>query len=247
MAQKLLSSLTVLFLITTTVFTFFLILPSESEATELEPPGYALIAAPFYGNDEHYKEAEHLRNYLLENGWDDDHIIFLGWKHWKPYCDGLGTKSNLENAITEIANTATPDDIVFLAILDHGQDGGDGHTYFRTGDRDDIVYIKDTEFDGWVDGIESFDTMVIYIGSPYSGGFVGDLEGDRRIIISDCGEFQSYRKSEYNFHKALTEAQADTNSDGRVSVEEAYSWMDYYMEIQDPVIYDYQQGTDFFL
>jgi len=232
-------------LMLTLAITSMIAVSPEAKATDFDGPGYALIAAPQFGLDSQVDEAKNLRNYLIDHGWSDERIIFLADLN-ESYVDGDATKSEIENATNEIALSATSSDLVFIGIMDHAQEI-DGHSYFRTGDVGDPTYIKDTEFANWVDDIQNFETMVIYISSPYSGGFVSELEGNYRIVISDCGENQTYTTSEYTFYEALTEPQADSDGDGKISVEEAYTWMEDYMQVQDPVIYDYQKDDEVFL
>jgi len=243
MLNKSLTVVSTFVLIAVGVFALFMV-PPQAEATELEAPGYALIAAPVFGLNDHLDEAENLRSYLLAHGWTDESIIYLADSS-ETYMDGDATKDAIEDAIADIANDATENDIVFISVLDHAQKGEDNHTYFRTGDPGDPTYFSDTEFAGWVDDITDFSTMVIYISCPYSGGFVSELEGEGRIVIADCGATQTYTSCEYTFYQALTEEDADTDEDGKVSVEEAYTYMEDYMEVQDPVIYDYQDEEIF--
>ena len=243
MSKTLMAIASMFFVITLGISSFFVVSPSV-EATDLEGPGYALIAAPSFGTSNHIAEAEDLRDYLLDRGWSDERIIFLADSTEK-YVDGDATKTEIEDAIDEIALGSTQDDIVFIAILDHAQGDAQGNSYFRTGDPGDPTFMSDTEFAGWVDDIENFRTMVIYISCPYSGGFVEELEGDYRIVISDADVGQSYTEGEYSFYQALTETEADDDGDGKVSVEEAYRYMEDCMEVQNPVIYDYYESHVF--
>jgi len=233
------------FLILTLGFSALIVAPPSTEATELDGPGYALIAAPQFGLTSQVDEAEALRSYLLGHGWTDEMICFLA-DSTENYVDGDATKDNIEEALENIALNSNPSDIIFIAILDHGQDM-EGTAYFRTGDEGSPVYISDTQFASWVDDIEDFTAMVLYISCPYSGGFVGELEGDGRIVISDCGVMEDYTISEYTFYEALIEEDADTDNDQKVSVEEAYTYMEDTMTEQHPVIYDYQEDVDLFL
>jgi len=191
------------FLLTLGFSSPFSISTSTKETAELERPGYALIAAPVFGSNDHIDKAKDLRNYLLDRGWIDERIFFLADSS-EFYIDGNATKSGIKDTIEDIALDSTSNDLVFIAILDHAQDG-EGTTYFRTGDTDNPTNISDTEFAGWVDGITNFSTMTIYIRSPYAGGFVEELEGDKRIVISDCEENQSYTEGGFSFYEALTE------------------------------------------
>ena len=224
-----------------------LLLAPPVQGTDFEEPGYALIAAPKFGTVSHANEALKLREYLVDRGWSDDQIIFLGKWTDKDFVDGKATKENIEAGIDEIGLKATENDIIFIAVLDHGQDGNDGHIYLRAGDITDETYIKDTEFQGWVDDIETFRHQVIYIASPYSGNFVSIFEGKNRIVLSDCGIDQVYKAGEISFYKALTESKADIDNDGKVSIEEAYEWMEDKKRKLDPQLSDFDEDADCFL
>lgn len=241
MRRKLLTLASVFFMLSVSMLSLCS-LPG-AEATELEPPGWALIAAPCYGESTHIDEAKELRDYLLDHGWTDDRIIFLA--DWDAdYVDGTAYKADIKDAIkNNIAKESTEDDIVFLAVLDHATERDNGHVYFRTSDpdeEDETAYIKDTRLAKWVSKITNFDTMVIYISSPHSGGFVDELEDNCRIVIADCQQEQSYTQREYTLAEALQAKKADTDKDGRITVEEAYAYMEVKMTLLDPEIYDYQ-------
>ena len=243
MSTKILST-TLAILFMALAFSPLLAVTTPAGGTELTGPGFALIAAPIFGFNDHLQEAEDLRDYLLDNGWTDEQIIFLT-DSTESYVDGDATKENIEDALDDIALLSGPGDLVFVAILDHAVEGEDGHTYFRTGDIGDPVYIKDSELDDWLDDIEDFSTMIVEISSPYSGGFVQELKGQNRIIIADCGASQTYTSCEYSFAQALVEPLADEAQNGQISVEEAYEYMEDTMVIQDPVIYDHQKDTTY--
>ena len=246
MPNKALSLISVFFMISLGALAMLAVVPQEADAIDFDQPGYALIAAPKFGEVSHANEALKLRDYLVDKGWGDDRIIFLG-KWTKDYADGIATKENIKAGVDEIAKKATSDDIVFIAILDHATEGPDGHIYFRTGDSTEETYVKDTEFEGWMDSITNFRHMVIYVASPYSGNFVDGLGGDYRIILSDCGVDQTYKAGENTFYKALTEAKADLDSDGKISIEEAYGWMEDKKRKLDPMFSDFDESEDCFL
>ena len=245
MSRKLLAITSMFFVITLGIASFFVVSPSV-EATDLEGPGYALIAAPTFGTSNHISEAEDIRDYLLDRGWTDDRIIFLA-DSTASYVDGDATKTEIKDAMDDIALNSNPDDIVFIAVLDHAQDRDDGHSYLRIGDVNNPTTIKDTTLGTWVGAIEDYKTMVISISSSCSGGFVKELKGDHRIVVTDADVGQNYVKAEYSFYQALTESDADDDGDGKVSVEEACTYMEDTMVVQDPIISNYYKSVDIFL
>ena len=247
MRKKLITLASIFCMLSIGIMSLLVVTITPAIATDFDQPGYALIAAPKFGEVSHANEALKLRTYLVDKGWSDDRIIFLGKWTDKDFVDGKATKANIEDGIDEIALMATDADIVFIAILDHAQDGNDGHIYFRTGDTTDETYVKDTEFAGWMDDIPHFRHLVIYVASPYSGNFVEPLEGDYRIVLSDCAEDQVYKAGENTFYKALTKTDADTDDDGKISIEEAYDWMEDKKKKLDPQLSDFDETEDAYL
>jgi len=223
-----------------------LVVTPANQAEDFDQPGYALIAAPKFGANAHSNEALDLRDYLIDKGWDDDRIILLGKWTNKDYVDGTATKANIQDGIDDIAAVATDDDLVFVAVLDHAQDGNDGHIYFRTGD-DTETYIQDDEFAGWIDDITNFRYLVVYVASPYSGTFVEGMDGDNRIVLSDCAADQLYTAGAISFYKGLTKSEADTDNDSEISIEEAHAWMEDQKKKLDPQMADYDETEDVFL
>ena len=247
MRKKLITLLSIFCMLTVGILSLLVVTTTPvATAADFDQPGYALIAAPKFGEVSHANEALKLREYLTGKGWTDDRIIFLGKWTNKDFVDGTATKANIEDGIDEIALMATDDDIVFIAILDHAQAESDG-IYFRTGDSTDETYVKDSEFAGWIDDMPHFRHLVIYVASPYSGNFVEPLEGDYRIILSDCAVDQVYKAGENTFYKALTKTDADADSDGKISIEEAYDWMEEKKRKLDPLLSDFDESEDAFL
>ena len=252
MRKRLITLASIFCMLSIGIMSVFAICPF-AQAEDFDQPGYAVIAAPKYGGTTHIEEAKNLRSYLIDKGWTDDRIIFLA-DFDASYVDGPAGKDDIFDAVTDdLPLLAGPDDLVFIAILDHAQDRNNGHTYFRTsepGDDDDeeeTEYIKDKSIDKKVDKVETFGTMVVYISSPHSGGFVLELKANKRIIIADCQQDETYTTREYTFYEALTEPLADTDGDGKVSIEEAYTHMEDSMTDQTPEIYDYKTDEDSFL
>jgi hypothetical protein len=105
--------------------------------------------------------------------------------------------------------------------------------------------MSDKEFATALNGITHYSKMVVQMEQCFSGGFVHDLAGPRRVIISaaNWGQFSwgrqdpgtnnySYDMFEYYFLAALrgstpdgtATVNADTNGDGKVSILEAYQY-----------------------
>ncbi len=219
----------------------FVGIADEASATDLDP-GWAIIVGLNDGSVDHTQEAMNLRSYLLERGWDDEQIIFL-CPGDMPYIDGYPTKRNFKRAINHVARVSTSDDLVFIAVLDHGVDGEDGKYYLRFGEDLDR-YMSDRRFGRRLDRIENYRTMVVDIAGSYSGAFIDNAEGNNRIVVADCSPTETYLESEYSFYEALTDMTADTDYDGQVSVEEAYALMLDSMHSTTPQIDDPNPDSD---
>jgi len=205
--------------------------------------GWAIIAAPGYDDSQHKTEAKNLRSYLLERGWDDDHIIFLGDGE-ASYDDGEATIENFEDAIDYVSQHSSVEDVIFISVLDHGVKGENGKHYLKFGDDLDET-MSDTELDAQLDEITDFDTLVVDIAGPYSGGFIAETQADGRLIITDCSDEEDYKESEYTFYEALTDEDADLDGDGKISVEEAHAFMVASMNNQSPQLSDPDGDDDF--
>jgi len=221
--------------------TFFSGVVQTASATDIDP-GWAIIVGLKDDNLDHMQEAMDLRTYLIERGWNDDQILFLCYGDMS-YIDGEPTKKNFRAAIKYIDKVSTDNDIIFISVLDHGVDGGDGHYYLRFGENLD-QYMKDTRFGSQIDRIDHYRTMIIDIAGPYSGAFIEHTEADDRIIVADCDSDEFYRTSEYTFSEALTDEDADTDGDGKVSVEEAHALMLESMDGTTPQLSDPDDDDD---
>jgi len=120
------------------------------------------------------------------------------------------------------------------------------------GDKNDLVSvdevlclwgenITDDEFAADVNKITKYAKMVIQMEQCFSGGFVNDLAGPRRVIMSACGDTEcSWAKASdyvwneftYSYLAAWTGAKpdgggavnADTNGDGKLSTVECFNY-----------------------
>lgn len=224
-----------IFLAVAVIMTMFVaVKPMETEGDHLDEGGYALLAAPGFIGPDIELEIQALRSYLLSHGWTDDNIIFLiDDKNWG-YVDGDATRANIQNGIAYIAQHSTSSDTVFIGVLDRATDGIEC-TYFETS----IGIFTDDDLGGWIDEI-TCNQMVIEISSIYSGGFIEECKGDDRLIVCSHEEGQSTEPNLYRLSRGLTTMDADTDNDGRVSVEEAHAYEEENMVgEQTPVSWDH--------
>ena len=83
--------------------------------------------------------------------------------------------------------------------------------------------ITHEQLSQWIKGIKA-SSMLIVLDCPGSGLAAKAMSGRGRVVICSCTDEQRYRTrlSEY-FLPALTDKESDTNSDGKISILEAFT------------------------
>jgi hypothetical protein len=186
------------------------------------------------------------------NGFDPDNIIVV-------YKNGLAenndmpvhyaaTINGLASAFDDLESMMDNNDKFFLFMTNHGGTLTDDNSPatddedFGLDNVDECSYyynvnrvIYDEEFAAMVNSLP-FASMICVMEQCFSGGFIYDLRGPNRVIISAANEVEvSYGGAKYDdfvmlFASAIIGTQqetgasidADTNNDGEVSVQEAY-------------------------
>lgn len=196
-------------------------------------------------------------------GYTDEHIIVV-YKDGLAESVGMpvdyrATEKGLDSAFSELARELTGDNNLFIFMSNHG--GGydkkgkrnyDGVSDQRPADEtdkykiDEVSFfyeenyntILDDDFSQKVNNLK-FNNLIALFGQCYSGGFLRDLRGTGRIIMSAAMEFEpswgddalQYDYFSYYFTAAINgstpdnvPAPADTNNDGRISMLEAFNY-----------------------
>ena len=141
---------------------------------------------------------------LLKEGYSDENIIvlFAGGNDYQPewvinderyvvpdslspMTDDSATLANVNTVFTDLANTLTLDDFLFVWTFDHGYQEGD-HATLGLIDGD----IRDDEFAALTDQINC-NKKVFWMQQCHSGGFIDDLQGEDTFIITACEVQQS--------------------------------------------------------
>jgi hypothetical protein len=187
-------------------------------------------------------------------GYDDAHIIVV-------YKDGIGqdnempvnfpaNKTGLAAAFHLLGTGLNNSKNLLLFITNHG--GGydklaqtnEGGVNDINGDEinpfhmDEVIYYYNDDNNLLDDDIAlmvnslHFNKLVTLMEPCYGGGFLRDLRGANRVIMSASSEFevsysntdQNYDVFSYFFTIALNDPAADLNKDGRVSMLEAYKY-----------------------
>ncbi|MCX6710173.1 MAG: caspase family protein [Candidatus Woesearchaeota archaeon] len=133
-----------------------------------------------------------------------------------------GTKENFQRVSDLLSQITDDNDIVLFYLTGHGD---------RMGGRSALVlkddYLFDIELKECIDKIDSRITIVV-ADQCYSGGFADELKNSSKSVIAisdtdavyqtDCKVFSD------SFWKAFSGTSADSNSDSKVSLREAYDF-----------------------
>lgn len=142
------------------------------------------------------------------------------------------TYSNLKLIFNKLSKTLTPEDNLFIYTIDHGYRLSNGHVSLVLWGS----YILDEDFAKQLGNINAR-SINICMGQCFSGGFIPYLQGNNRVISTACSaEEVSYSRKNrlndefvYEWTAAVNGsypdgqiANADTNKDGIVSMDEAF-------------------------
>lgn len=150
--------------------------------------------------------------------------------------DFAATEQTLGQTLINLSKQLTMDDHLFLFITDHGGS--------RNKVNDSFIWLWDDQqlsdkHLGLLLNLFNIGSINVLMGQCYSGGFIDDMIGNRRIITTACnGDEQSwispdkpYDEFVYHWTCAVNGADetgnpinADTNGDGMVSMAEAFDY-----------------------
>ena len=132
------------------------------------------------------------------------------------------TREGIAAAVGKLAELARPGDRVLIVLIGHGASATAGARFNLPGPD-----LTAPEFAKLLDRLAAL-SVVFANPASASGGFVAALSGKGRTIITATktdGEKNQTRFGEYFAAAfAATDADADTDKDGRVSVLEAFVW-----------------------
>lgn len=146
------------------------------------------------------------------------------------------TFSNVQQVMTELADSMTEEDQLFFYVIDHGGHTPNyEHSFIWLWDSDSLY---DYQLKNMVDNITAKNINFV-LGQCYSGGFVDDLQGANRTIATASAYNESswacsnYQYDEFVYHWTcamsgtdanLDSISADVNGDFRTSMLEAYNY-----------------------
>lgn len=153
------------------------------------------------------------------------------------------TRQNLINVLQDLSSVLTPQDQLFLFVIDHGGfDVSTGSSYICLWNSQRIY---DYELATLLDDF-NVNSMSIVLGQCHSGGFIDDLAASNRVIATACTASQlsyacsnlEYDEFVYHWTSAINEATpyrsyvfSDANNNGFVTMREAFD----YAEANDDV------------
>lgn len=177
------------------------------------------------------QDAEDLRQHLLRLGWRDDHILLL--------TDRAATGAGIVEGLRWLADKTDPASTAVFHYSGHskkwyGQDvDGDGETtdegLWPTDDR----FIVDSELVSLLAPVDASSMWVSFASCNAAGFADPGLARPGRVLTLSSGEPQkSYEHPAWGnsvwgylmIDEALLHGMADTDRNGRVSVEEAWTW-----------------------
>jgi len=97
--------------------------------------------------------------------------------------DDFGTYSSINSKFSELANTITENDFLFVWVMSHGGTDAQGSYFYSY----DAHKIYDTQLASWLNHIDAY-KKTVFLSTPGSGGFTDELEGERTIVITSSGE-----------------------------------------------------------
>lgn len=136
--------------------------------------------------------------------------------------DYRSTENNLITVLNQFKSGGSKEmnseDMLFLVWIDHG--GGGQNAFFPMGEGT----VNDYEFANYIEGIDG--TLVFVFQPCNSGGFIDDVSGPNRIVMSSTNPREGEGGWIRLFYEGLS-GDADTdpeigNQDGIVSFEEAH-------------------------
>jgi hypothetical protein len=132
--------------------------------------------------------------------------------------DAVSHKSALDAAIDRVATRADAGDTIFLLLIGHGTARGDRFLFNLPGPD-----LSATELDAMLDR-HSAVRWVVVNGAPASGPFIPILSDPNRVVITATANAAERYHTMFpeHFIAAYAEPGADSDKNGRVSVQEAF-------------------------
>ncbi len=155
---------------------------------------------------------------LKSSGYKDENIFYLFEDENEPDVDYLSTLNNFKKAVEEIKSRSSAADTILMILIGHGGFDGTDSYYCLSGSN-----IPDIEMADMFRDIKR--DKLIFVFSPCnSGGFIDDLSGENNLIITSTRKNEANRAAFIEPFLAAFDGTGDTDSDGKVSFAEAFSY-----------------------
>ncbi|MBI1929164.1 caspase family protein, partial [Candidatus Poribacteria bacterium] len=128
------------------------------------------------------------------------------------------TKANVEQAFADMAQKVKPTDRFILFMIGHATRAGGGLKFNLPGPD-----VSDTEYADFINRIPAQQVILVF-GFPYGANMVPLVSKNGRTIITSCSPREGYMRSGFGniFVDAFSDAAADTDGDGAISLLEAF-------------------------
>lgn len=185
---------------------------------------FLLIVVGLSGDPEHAELFQGWGSKLAEAaaavGVPDDRLVYLGDADEDPRVRGRATREEIGKALSEFADAAAPDDVVYVVLIGHGSyDGRDARFNLPGPD------MTPAEFDPLLRAIPARNVVFVNTSSS-SGPFVEELSGPGRTIITATrnGAEQFTTLFGGYFVEAFSTEDADADKNQRLSMLEAFQY-----------------------
>ena len=148
-----------------------------------------------------------------------EHIVYLA-ETVTEGVDGQSTSEAIESTLAGLASRAAPGDTIFVLLIGHGTARGDRLLFNVPG--------PDLSAEALAALLEPYDAIrwVIVDTSPSSGPFASVLSAPNRVIVTATSNATERFHTIFagHFVAAYSGDGADTDKDGRISVQEAFEF-----------------------
>ena len=151
----------------------------------------------------------------------EDHVAYFAEDPSRdPRIRSRSTKANVTAALTDLASRAEPGARIVVVLIGHGSTvGGEARINLPGPD------MRAADFALLLDAFSTQEIVFANLSSA-SGDWIAALSGERRVVVTATRSGTERDESIFGgyFVAALTEDDADTDKDGRVSVLEAFQY-----------------------
>ena len=172
---------------------------------------FALLVSGASGGDAYAGKYDGWRVSIVRTlkslGYQDDHVIEVS----------QASRHQIQLALERLRSRVTKDDQLFVLLIGHGTSEGDTAKFNLVG--------PDMTARDWADEFQWFAGRLIFVDTTASSfPFLRSLARPGRIVITATDSIAQEFETVFPefFVKAFTDAAADTDKDGRVSIFEAF-------------------------